>query len=137
MDEYDYIVVGGGTAGSVLAARLSEDPGTNVLLLEAGSTQPLPAMRVPPAWPELMGSAADWGYQTTPQGDAGPIEYPRGRALGGSGAINAMAHFRGHAAVYDRWPPGWRYQDLLPYFKRIAWRPGSSSPAGAATASAT
>jgi choline dehydrogenase len=118
VDEYDYIVVGGGTAGSVLAARLSEDPGTNVLLLEAGSTQPLPAMRVPPAWPELMGSAADWGYQTTPQGDAGPIEYPRGRALGGSGAINAMAHFRGHAAVYDRWPPGWRYQDLLPYFKR-------------------
>jgi choline dehydrogenase len=110
VDEYDYIVVGGGTAGSVLAARLSEDPGTNVLLLEAGSTQPLPAMRVPPAWPELMGSAADWGYQTTPQGDAGPIEYPRGRALGGSDAINAMAHFRGHAAVYDRWPPGWRSQ---------------------------
>jgi choline dehydrogenase len=65
-----------------------------------------------------MGSAADWGYATTPQADAGPIEYPRGRALGGSGAINAMAHFRGHAAVYDRWPPGWRYQDLLPYFKR-------------------
>jgi choline dehydrogenase len=118
VDEYDYIVVGGGTAGSVLAARLSEDPGATVLLLEAGSTRPLPAMSVPPAWPELMGSAADWGYETTPQAEAGPIEYPRGRALGGSGAINAMAHFRGHAAVYDRWPPGWRYQDLLPYFKR-------------------
>jgi choline dehydrogenase len=118
VDEYDYIVVGGGTAGSVLAARLSEDPGVRVLLLEAGSTRPLPAMSVPPAWPDLMGSAADWGYLTTPQADAGPIEYPRGRALGGSGAINAMAHFRGHAAVYDRWPPGWRYQDLLPYFKR-------------------
>jgi choline dehydrogenase len=117
VDEYDYIVVGGGTAGSVLAARLSEDPGTTVLLLEAGGTRPLPAMSVPPAWPELIGSAADWGYQTTPQAEAGPIEYPRGRALGGSGAINAMAHFRGHAAVYDRWGPGWRYQDLLPYFK--------------------
>ena len=118
MDQYDYIVVGGGTAGSVLAARLSEDPGAEVLLIEAGSTRPLPAMSVPPAWPELMGSTADWGYETTPQAAAGPIEYPRGRALGGSGAINAMAHFRGHAAVYDRWPPGWRYQDLLPYFKR-------------------
>jgi choline dehydrogenase len=118
MDEYDYIVIGGGTAGSVIAARLSEDPDATVLLLEAGSTQPLPAMSVPPAWPELMGSTADWGYQTTPQADAGRIEYPRGRALGGSGAINAMAHFRGHAAVYDHWPQGWRYQDLLPYFRR-------------------
>jgi choline dehydrogenase len=118
VDEYDYIVVGGGTAGSVLAARLSADPGTEVLLLEAGSTEPLPAMSVPPAWPELMGSTADWGYQTTPQAAAGPIEYPRGRALGGSGSINAMAHFRGHAAVYDRWPTGWQYPDLLPYFKR-------------------
>jgi choline dehydrogenase len=118
VDEYDYIVVGGGTAGCVVAARLSEVPGTRVLLLEAGSTQPLPAMSVPAAWPELMESAADWGYRTTPQAEAGPVAYPRGRALGGSGAINAMAHFRGHAVVYDRWPPGWRYQDLLPYFRR-------------------
>ena len=74
MDQYDYIVVGGGTAGSVLAARLSEDPGAEVLLIEAGSTRPLPAMSVPPAWPELMGSTADWGYETTPQAAAGPIE---------------------------------------------------------------
>jgi choline dehydrogenase len=80
--------------------------------------QPVPAMSVPNAWPELMGSAADWGYLTTPQAEAGPVPCPRGRALGGSGAINAMAHIRGHAEVYDRWPQGWRYQDLLPYFRR-------------------
>jgi choline dehydrogenase len=118
VDEYDYIVVGGGTAGCVVAARLSDVPGTRVLLLEAGSTQPFHAMSVPGAWPELLGSAASWGDLTAPQADAGPVPYPRGRALGGSGAINAMAHIRGHAAVYDSWPEGWRQENLLPYFRR-------------------
>ncbi|MGH3280566.1 MAG: GMC family oxidoreductase N-terminal domain-containing protein, partial [Trebonia sp.] len=120
--DYDYIVAGGGTAGCVLAARLSEDPEARVLLLEAGGAELVPAMMVPDAWPGLVGSAADWGGVTVAQADAGPLPYPRGRGLGGSGAINAMAHVRGHASGYDAWAvggaAGWAYADLLAYFKR-------------------
>ena len=114
MTEFDYIIVGAGTAGCVLAARLSEDPGTRVLLLEAGGAERTRAMTVPDAWPDLLGSAADWADVTSAQADAGPLPYPRGRALGGSGAINAMAHIRGHRAVYDGWAAagaaGWGYR---------------------------
>lgn len=120
--EYDYIVVGAGTAGCVLAARLSEDAAASVLLLEAGSAVRTRAMTVPNAWPENIGSAADWGAVTTGQADAGPVPYPLGRAVGGSGTINAMAHVRGHRALYDGWAArgaaGWGYADLLPFFKR-------------------
>ena len=122
MTEFGYIVVGGGTAGCVLAARLSEDPDASVLLVEAGSARLAPATTVPGAWPELLGTAADWGDVTSAQADAGPLPYPRGRALGGSSAINAMAHIRGHRAVYDAWAaggaPGWGYENLLPDFWR-------------------
>ena len=122
METYDYIVVGAGTAGCVVAARLSQDASVRVLVLEAGSAERTRAMTVPDAWPENLGSPADWGYHTTPQADAGPGIYPRGRALGGSGAINAMAHVRGHRAIYDGWAasgaPGWSFADLLPYFRR-------------------
>jgi len=119
---YDYIVAGGGTAGCVLAARLSQDRAARVLLLEAGSADRTRAMTVPAAWPENLGSAADWADQTTSQAAAGPVPYPRGRALGGSGAINAMAHVRGHRAGYDGWAAdgadGWDFAALLPYFRR-------------------
>ena len=122
MQEYDYIVVGAGTAGCVLAARLSQDQAAQVLLLEAGSAGRTRAMTVPNAWPENLNSAANWGNTTTAQAEAGPVVYPRGRALGGSGAINAMAHVRGHRAVYDSWAAagaiGWGFADLLPYFRR-------------------
>jgi choline dehydrogenase len=120
--EYDYIVVGAGTAGCVLAARLSQDPAAQVLLLEAGGAARTPAMTVPNAWPENLDSAANWGDTTVPQAEAGPVTYPRGRALGGSSAINAMAHVRGHRTVYDDWAAGgaagWGFADLLLYFRR-------------------
>jgi choline dehydrogenase len=120
--EFDYIIVGAGTAGCVLAARLTQDPTCRVLLLEAGGAERTRAMTVPDAWPDLLGSAADWADVTSAQADSGPVAYPRGRALGGSGAINAMAHIRGHRAVYDGWAAGgaagWGFADLLPYLRR-------------------
>ncbi|HEY7433098.1 MAG TPA: GMC family oxidoreductase N-terminal domain-containing protein, partial [Streptosporangiaceae bacterium] len=122
MKDFDYIVVGAGTAGCVVAARLTQDPGARVLLLEAGSSERTRAMTVPSAWPENLGSPANWGDTTVSQAGAGRLPYPRGRALGGSGAINAMAHVRGHRAVYDGWAaagaPGWGFADLLPCFQR-------------------
>ena len=136
MTEFDYIIVGAGTAGCVLAARLSQDPGSGVLLLEAGGAERTRAMTVPDAWPELLGTAADWAGVTSAQADAGPVAYPRGRALGGSGAINAMAHVRGHRAVYDGWAAGgaagWGYEDLLPYFRRSEHASGDPGLRGTA-----
>jgi len=114
----DYIVVGAGTAGCVLAARLSADPAARVLVLEAGGAERTPAMTVPNEWPGNLGSATDWADVTTGQAEAGPAMLPRGKTLGGSSAINALAHVRGHRAVYDGWPDGWRFADLLPYFRR-------------------
>ncbi|TCC50398.1 choline dehydrogenase [Kribbella pittospori] len=122
MRSYEYVVVGAGTAGCVLAARLSES-GEPVLLLEAGGAEPLELMAVPPAWPALMGSAADWADQTVPQQVTGArVPWPRGRGLGGSSSINAMNFVRGHRAGYDAWAEagakGWGFDDLLPFFKR-------------------
>jgi choline dehydrogenase len=120
---YDFVVVGAGTAGCVIAARLSEDSTARVVLLEAGSAQPLDLMAVPPAWPALMGTSADWADQTVVQeGTGSPVPWPRGRALGGSSSINAMNFVRGHRASYDTWGQRgahcWGFDDLLPFFKR-------------------
>jgi choline dehydrogenase len=117
---YDFVVVGSGSAGSVVASRLSEDPGVTVLLLEAGpATRPVES-QVPPRFVELLGGELDWRNTTVPQrGTNGRVHHwPRGKLLGGTGAINGMSFIRGDRSVFDEWGPGWAYADLLPYFKR-------------------
>ncbi|WP_237531435.1 GMC family oxidoreductase N-terminal domain-containing protein [Streptomyces sp. SID3212] len=119
--DFDFVVVGAGTAGSVLAARLSRDPAVRVLLIEAGQAEGPPAMAVPGAWFSLWGGEVDWGFQTVAQAglNGREIVYPRGKVLGGSSAINAMMHVRGHPAAIDAWKvPGWGSADLLPYYRR-------------------
>ena len=124
MRTFDWIIVGAGTAGSVLAARLSEDPKANVALIEAGGNPRDPAIADPLRWPWLQGTSVDWQFETVPQRHtANRVHaWPRGRAVGGSSVIHAMAHVRGHPSDFDSWAasgcPGWGYRDLLPYFIR-------------------
>ena len=120
----DYIVVGAGSAGCVLAARLSEDPATKVLLLEAGQPDKKQEIRIPAAFSKLFHSSFDWDYYTVPQRhlDDRVLFWPRGKTLGGTSSLNAMMWVRGVAADYDEWAKlgnqGWSYEEVLPYFKR-------------------
>ncbi|WP_433292339.1 GMC family oxidoreductase [Pseudonocardia sp. CA-142604] len=121
---FDYIIVGGGTAGCVLASRLSEDRAARVLLLEAGARTGPPAMADPAMWSTLKGTEVDWAYETVPQPRLGGVvlPWPRGKVLGGSSAINASMHTRGHRDSYDAWATagatGWDYASMLPFLKR-------------------
>jgi choline dehydrogenase len=122
---YDYIIVGAGSAGCVLAARLSADPGVSVLLLEAGPPDDADEIRAPAALNRLFQTAYDWNYRTVPQRRAGgrTVYWPRGRVLGGSSSINAMIYIRGNRHDFQSWRDdhgcsGWGYEDLMPYFRR-------------------
>lgn len=121
---YDYIIVGAGSAGCVMANRLSADPTCRVLLLEAGGDDNLPFMRMPAAFLALQDTAVDWGYRTTPQAhlNGRRIFSPRGKVLGGSSSINFMMYVRGNPRDFDGWQAlgndGWSYADVLPYFKK-------------------
>jgi choline dehydrogenase len=122
-DGFDYVIAGAGTAGCVLANRLSAEAGVTVALIEAGPPDDDPAIRVPAMVAKAIGNPRQsWGYQTVPQRhvDNRVLPVPRGRVLGGCSSINGMVYFRGHPREYDEWQqPGWRYADLLPYFRRL------------------
>ena len=124
MTHYDYIVIGAGSAGCVVANRLTEDSGTTVLLLEAGNPDTKPEIQIPAECLSLLGSEVDWAYFSEPEPylNNRKIFCPRGKVLGGSSSINFMIYLRGNSRDYDHWQslgnPGWSYQDILPYFKK-------------------
>ena len=134
-DEFDYVIVGAGSAGCVLANRLSEDPDVTVLLLEAGGRDNDPLISIPLGMGKIHEHTLhDWGYHSEPEPNLGGrrIEAMRGKVLGGSSSINVMAYTRGAPGDYNRWAangaPGWSYKDVLPYFRRGETWEGGADP---------
>lgn len=123
--ECDYLIIGGGAAGCVLARRLSEDPNTRVLLAEAGGRDRNPLFHIPAGFAKMTKGIASWGWSTTPQKglNGRALWYTQARIIGGGSSINAQVYARGSAHIYDEWESvygceGWNYKSLLPYFKR-------------------
>ncbi|HXB19925.1 MAG TPA: choline dehydrogenase [Candidatus Solibacter sp.] len=124
MERYDYIIIGAGSAGCVLANRLTEDPAVKVLLLEAGGPDTPKDIHMPIAFGKLFQTPCDWNFHTEPEPYMSDrkLYWPRGKVLGGSSSINAMIYIRGNHKDYDQWRdlgnPGWGFSDVLPYFKK-------------------
>ncbi|HEV2992079.1 MAG TPA: choline dehydrogenase [Candidatus Angelobacter sp.] len=124
MESYDYIIIGAGSAGCVMANRLSEDPAVRVLVLEAGGPDTPRDIHMPIAFGKLFQTACDWNLHTEPEPFVSDrsLYWPRGKMLGGSSSMNAMIYIRGNHKDYDQWRdlgnPGWGFTDVLPYFKK-------------------
>ena len=133
--EFDYVIVGAGSAGCTLAYRLTEDPGVTVLVLEAGGWDRDPWVHIPLGWGRILQNRRhDWMYFSEPSTTMNDrrIECARGKVIGGSSTINAMAYYHGHRSDYDRWAgeglPSWSYAHVLPYFRRQESWEGGASP---------
>lgn len=138
-EEFDYVIVGAGSAGCTLAYRLGENPALRILVLEAGGEDRSSVIKTPLLWGLILKNRLfDWGYFSEPEGamDNRRVECARGKVVGGSSSINGMAYGRGAREDYDFWAnglglPGWSYDDVLPYFKRSeSWEGGESELRG-------
>ena len=123
-DGYDFIIIGGGSAGSAIAARLSEDENARVVLLEAGGSDRHPFFHLPAGFAKMTKGIGSWGWSTTPQKamQNKVFNYTQAKVIGGGSAINAQIYTRGAAQDYDEWRQmgcdGWNYEEVLPYFKK-------------------